>query len=412
MANLFLSITEVLDYGSLVKKNAARKKRKRRPVKTRAVPLDEMGLSCSLFPRYSVPDDISEVDEDEELEAFLRDEGFDTYEVITVADINIDYPTITDAMKETGNSFVKCSRTGGYESVGYVSTDSEVCKPARKCIPGKSAVFHEEDRDLEEEFHQSACSRVIRQINTFANCYKHEIERHKKKNKKLSARLQIRQHHIYELHFKARGKRLMMKYHLRASAMKPNSCKIIVPEKSTPFEFSHPRFRNIAPSRFSTKASSPMWDAGLVMHGTNVPAVNGCKGYNGNTVRNTGKHHVKHEITARNMDFTIPADVANILLVLQHRDVTPEDYELLLRLDERVAPKTVSMSVVDRLNCDVITEVNMPREQCTICMENYELNQKMTTLKCSHAFHKDCIEKWLLQSSVNCPLDGTPIDQL
>lgn len=43
-------------------------------------------------------------------------------------------------------------------------------------------------------------------------------------------------------------------------------------------------------------------------------------------------------------------------------------------------------------------------ETCVICMDNYKLNEGYRTLNCGHKFHKKCIDKWLLNGSVNCPI--------
>ena len=90
--------------------------------------------------------------------------------------------------------------------------------------------------------------------------------------------------------------------------------------------------------------------------------------------------------------------------------MTPEDYELLLRLDERVAPKTVKKGLIDNLLKDTATEEDT-KEVCTICMDHYESGEERRYLPCGHVFHSQCIEQWLTNSSQNCPLDNMPVDQ-
>jgi uncharacterized protein YuzB (UPF0349 family) len=41
---------------------------------------------------------------------------------------------------------------------------------------------------------------------------------------------------------------------------------------------------------------------------------------------------------------------------------------------------------------------------CSICMDNYELNEKMIILKCNHTYHEKCIENWLCNQKVTCPI--------
>lgn len=43
-------------------------------------------------------------------------------------------------------------------------------------------------------------------------------------------------------------------------------------------------------------------------------------------------------------------------------------------------------------------------DNCTICLEDYALGEKLRCLPCSHAFHSRCIAKWLTERSATCPL--------
>ena len=42
--------------------------------------------------------------------------------------------------------------------------------------------------------------------------------------------------------------------------------------------------------------------------------------------------------------------------------------------------------------------------KCTICLDNYVLKEKYTTLLCNHNFHEKCIKKWLCEKSIHCPI--------
>ena len=101
-------------------------------------------------------------------------------------------------------------------------------------------------------------------------------------------------------------------------------------------------------------------------------------------------------------------DMAGFLLSLQFREVSPEDYEFLLRLDESVPAKTVSNKRLAGLKQDTASEEHQ-HNLCSVCMENYEVGQKRKYLPCGHVFHSNCIDTWLGQSSNNCPLDGLEI---
>ena len=97
---------------------------------------------------------------------------------------------------------------------------------------------------------------------------------------------------------------------------------------------------------------------------------------------------------------------------LQHRDITPEDYELLLHLDEDVAPKTVSKDVLDGLETASSDSLGLTGESCSICMEQFKAEELLKKLLCGHSFHSPCVDRWLTFSSCACPLDGLPIVQL
>jgi len=47
-------------------------------------------------------------------------------------------------------------------------------------------------------------------------------------------------------------------------------------------------------------------------------------------------------------------------------------------------------------------EENVPKQDCAICQEKYELNQWITILPCQHTFHSHCILTWL-HTKRTCP---------
>jgi len=89
------------------------------------------------------------------------------------------------------------------------------------------------------------------------------------------------------------------------------------------------------------------------------------------------------------------------------RELTPEDYELLLTLDQGVAKKTLNTDSLQSMEKTVLD--SSLDELCCICMSNFEKGDSVKTLPCKHFFHENCIDMWLANSSVNCPVDGLPV---
>jgi len=92
------------------------------------------------------------------------------------------------------------------------------------------------------------------------------------------------------------------------------------------------------------------------------------------------------------------------ILDMCNRDLTPEDYELLLRLDESLEKKTVKKETLTTLTEKTIDEEVQRMELCTVCMFNYELGDKVKYLPCGHYFHVDCIVPYLSSYGQNCPV--------
>ena len=83
------------------------------------------------------------------------------------------------------------------------------------------------------------------------------------------------------------------------------------------------------------------------------------------------------------------------LLLIQGRDLLPEDYDLLLRLDDNVDKKTVSSSLLKSLRTKLVTleDVTGDGENseltgaiCTVCMEPYSVDESVKWLPCEHVF--------------------------
>ena len=42
--------------------------------------------------------------------------------------------------------------------------------------------------------------------------------------------------------------------------------------------------------------------------------------------------------------------------------------------------------------------------KCMVCLIEYEANEELRTMPCLHFFHRECIDKWLLERGSTCPI--------
>lgn len=47
---------------------------------------------------------------------------------------------------------------------------------------------------------------------------------------------------------------------------------------------------------------------------------------------------------------------------------------------------------------------NHPTQECVVCLAEFKHDEEINCLSCGHVFHKLCLEKWLKNWNVTCPL--------
>lgn len=47
--------------------------------------------------------------------------------------------------------------------------------------------------------------------------------------------------------------------------------------------------------------------------------------------------------------------------------------------------------------------------ECAVCLSEFSGDESVRDLKCKHVFHKDCLDKWMLQCRSTCPLCRTKV---
>lgn len=95
------------------------------------------------------------------------------------------------------------------------------------------------------------------------------------------------------------------------------------------------------------------------------------------------------------------------VLELLDRDITPNDYEMLLQLDENLARSTLSAK--DVCSLPVAPSWSLLGESCAICQLAFSEKDDAKVLRCEHLFHDECISRWLLERSCSCPLCGMDV---
>lgn len=98
------------------------------------------------------------------------------------------------------------------------------------------------------------------------------------------------------------------------------------------------------------------------------------------------------------------------VIQIMYRDLSPEDYETLSKLDEKVPKKIVRKNLVDSLPRCLAQDYGCT--ECGVCLAELEPSSRVVLLSCRHGFHPACISRWLTQCKNTCPLCAAHIDQV
>jgi len=104
-------------------------------------------------------------------------------------------------------------------------------------------------------------------------------------------------------------------------------------------------------------------------------------------------------------DLRLPCGLThNEVHSLLSRDITPEDYDLLLRLDEMVPKPTPSTNAEYVEALPTVSPKAFMGSDCSVCITAFEVGNTVVDLPCSHRFHRACIATWLSEYRSTCPL--------
>jgi len=97
------------------------------------------------------------------------------------------------------------------------------------------------------------------------------------------------------------------------------------------------------------------------------------------------------------------------VIEIMYRDLKPEDFDMLNKLDERLPKKNiVQRNLVERLPRCLAADCGC--SECGVCLAELDPGARVVQLPCRHAFHPLCISRWLTQCKNTCPLCSALID--
>eukprot|EP01127_Copromyxa_protea_P024283 TRINITY_DN9469_c0_g2_i7.p1 TRINITY_DN9469_c0_g2~~TRINITY_DN9469_c0_g2_i7.p1 ORF type:complete len:120 (+),score=15.69 TRINITY_DN9469_c0_g2_i7:834-1193(+) len=109
-------------------------------------------------------------------------------------------------------------------------------------------------------------------------------------------------------------------------------------------------------------------------------------------------------------------------LLIPYRDFNADDYEMLLQLDKNNVKKQTGVAVISKIEAKKLNDLSELKqgrevkegdktdEQCSICLEEFEVGCEYKTLPCFHVYHSTCIDIWLKEAR-QCPICKKDVTQ-
>lgn len=105
--------------------------------------------------------------------------------------------------------------------------------------------------------------------------------------------------------------------------------------------------------------------------------------------------------STRIVERQLPDAMVNLL---QNRELTADDYEMLLTLDQ--AKVSQGSTLLHIVNSFPLTKLGAQSHECKVCAVKFKYGDVGRTIPCGHIFHRECIDRWLLHQRSTCPLCG------
>ena len=94
----------------------------------------------------------------------------------------------------------------------------------------------------------------------------------------------------------------------------------------------------------------------------------------------------------------------NMDYVLLINHILNENLFLRRDLNRSIQQNYITKQELENFPTKTITCHNQCLQKCSICINQYQKNDVLRQLKCKHEFHIKCIDNWLLNHSVTCPI--------
>ncbi|XWS50193.1 hypothetical protein CRYUN_Cryun12cG0068100 [Craigia yunnanensis] len=92
-----------------------------------------------------------------------------------------------------------------------------------------------------------------------------------------------------------------------------------------------------------------------------------------------------------------------LLMDSRSRSLVPVPFQVLTAMIKKNLPVLEYGNFIERFVDD--EQVKNNNTVCTVCLDSMEKSDEMRELcKCSHVFHKECLDTWVNEGQVTCPL--------